>query len=99
MRIAGDDKGLTGIVTKVIRSQNRVIVQGLNRVSVRCVIESVLVLRRSTPPNFLRQVTKHTKKQADKPGQKVHVEAPIHMSNVSLVELVPGTGVDGKEPE
>lgn len=35
MKIAGEDKGQTGIVTKVIRSQNRVIVQGLNRVRAR----------------------------------------------------------------
>lgn len=32
MLIAGEEKGNTGIVTNVIRSQNRVVVEGLNRV-------------------------------------------------------------------
>lgn len=63
MCIAGDERGMTGVVSKVIRSQNKVIVEGLNK------------------------VYKHRRGQNGQAGTKTHVEAPIHVSNVAVVEL------------
>lgn len=61
--IAGKDKGKTGIVKKVMPSENRVIVVGVN------------------------MVMRHTKPSQTNPqGGRVRLEAPIHASNVALVD-------------
>ena len=69
--IAGKDKGATGKVISVLREQDRVIVEGVNRIK------------------------KHTKVvnqggRAGNTGGIITAEAPIHVSNVMLVE---GDGV------
>lgn len=65
--IAGKDKGAEGKVIEVLREQERVIVEGVNRVK------------------------RHTKAaQQGGAGGIVTAEAPIHVSNVMLVE---GKGV------
>ncbi len=61
--IAGDHKGNEGVVSKIIRSNNRVIVEGVNL------------------------VTKHVKPSSTNPqGGIQKIEAPIHVSNVSLID-------------
>jgi large subunit ribosomal protein L24 len=65
--IAGKDKGAEGKVIKVIREEQRVIVEGVNRIK------------------------KHTKVldqggRAGTTGGIVTTEAPIHVSNVMLIE-------------
>jgi large subunit ribosomal protein L24 len=66
--IAGkaDDKGRTGKVIAVYTETQRVLVEGINR------------------------ITKHTKvgqsTRGAKTGGLVHTEAPIHISNVALVD-------------
>ena len=69
--IAGRDKGAEGKIIKVLREENRLIVEGVNRVK------------------------RHTKvvNQGGRSGNTggiITVEAPIHASNVMLVE---GDGV------
>jgi large subunit ribosomal protein L24 len=69
--IAGRDKGAEGKVIQVLRTEDRVIVEGVNRVK------------------------KHTKVvdqggRAGNTGGIITAEAPIHVSNVMLVE---GDGV------
>src|ERR1700745_4470267 len=69
--IAGKDKGAEGKVIQVLREQDRVIVEGVNRIK------------------------KHTKVinqggRAGTTGGIITTEAPIHVSNVMLVE---GDGV------
>ena len=60
---AGEDKGKTGKVLKVLVKEQRAIVEGVNFVS------------------------KHTKPSAKNPqGGFEKVEAPIHISNLSLVD-------------
>ncbi|XP_024362674.1 uncharacterized protein [Physcomitrium patens] len=66
MLMAGKDAGLTGTVMKVIRSQNRVIVEGRNLVK------------------------KHIKRTEGNPGGIITMEAPLHVSNVQLVDPVNG---------
>ena len=65
--IAGKDKGAEGKVIKVIREEERVIVEGVNRIK------------------------KHTKVldqggRAGVSGGIITTEAPIHVSNVMLIE-------------
>ena len=61
--LAGRDKGKTGKVQKVLVSEQRVIVEGINMVS------------------------KSTKPSAQNPqGGIVKQEAPIHISNLSLID-------------
>ena len=61
--LAGEDKGKTGKVLKVLVEKNRAIVEGLNLVS------------RSTKPS------------AKNPqGGIIKQEAPIHVSNLSLID-------------
>ncbi|CAK9201919.1 unnamed protein product [Sphagnum jensenii] len=69
MVMAGKDVGLTGTIQKVIRSQNRVIVEGRNLVK------------------------KHLKRTEQNPGGIVTMEAPLHVSNVQLVDPVNGAPV------
>lgn len=66
MVIAGRDKGLTGLVRQVIRSQNRVIVEGRNLVK------------------------KHVKRTETHQGGIFSKEAPMHVSNVQLLDPVTG---------
>lgn len=64
---AGENKGKTGRVLKVLVKDNRAIVEGINMVS------------------------KHTKPSAKNPqGGIVKQEAPIHISNLNVVD--PKTG-------
>ena len=61
--LAGQDKGKTGKVLKVLVDENRALVEGVNMVS------------------------KSTKPSAKNPqGGIVKQEAPIHISNISLVD-------------
>ena len=61
--LAGEDKGKTGKVLKVLVEMNRALVEGVNMVS------------------------KSTKPSAQNPqGGIVKQEAPIHISNLSLVD-------------
>ena len=61
--LAGEDKGKTGKVLKVLVEKNRALVEGVNMVS------------KSTKPS-----AKHPQ------GGIVKQEAPIHISNLSLVD-------------
>lgn len=67
MVIRGKDKGLTGVVQTVIRSKNRVIVEGRNLVK------------------------KHVKRTETHEGGIFSKEAPLHVSNVQLLDPVTGT--------
>lgn len=60
--IAGSSKGKQGKITKVLRNENRVIVEGCNIVK------------------------KHNKGNAQQTGGILEVEAPIHASNVMIVD-------------
>ena len=60
--IAGKDKGKEGTITKTLRAENKVIVEGIN------------------------VVKKHMKPQGNQPGSIVEVEAPIHASNVMIID-------------
>lgn len=66
---AGDDKGKTGRVLKVLVKKQRAIVEGLNMVS------------------------KHTKPNAQNPqGAILSMEAPIHISNLNVLDPKSGKG-------
>ena len=60
--IAGSSKGKEGKITKVLRNENRVIVEGCNIVK------------------------KHNKGNAQQTGGILEVEAPIHASNVMIID-------------
>ena len=60
--IAGSSKGKQGKITKVLRNENRVIVEGCNIVK------------------------KHNKGNGQQTGGILEVEAPIHVSNVMIVD-------------
>lgn len=60
--ITGSDKGKTGKIVKVIRSSNRVVVEGIH------------------------VVKKHQKPNGQESGGIVEIEAPIHASNVMIVD-------------
>lgn len=60
--ITGKDKGKEGTITKTLRAENKVIVEGINIVK------------------------KHVKPQGNQPGSIVEVEAPIHASNVMIID-------------
>ncbi|KAL9248504.1 Large ribosomal subunit protein uL24-like protein [Drosera capensis] len=66
MIIRGKDRGETGIIKRVIRSQNRVIVEGKNLVK------------------------KHIKQGQGHEGGIFPVEAPLHVSNVQVLDPVTG---------
>ena len=61
--IAGSDKGKTGKVTKTLKKENRVIVEGVH------------IVHKHIKPNRFNET-----------GGIIEVEAPIHVSNVKLVE-------------
>ena len=67
--LAGESKGQSGKVLRVLVSENRAIVEGLNMVS------------KATKPN-----AKNTQ------GGIVKQEAPIHISNLQLVDPKTGKG-------
>lgn len=76
--ISGDHKGSEGKVLRVIRDNNKAIVEGVNMVS------------------------KHEKPSAQNPqGGIVEKEAPIHISNLSLIDPKSGettrTGYEVRE--
>ena len=61
--IAGSEKGKTGTITKILKGDEKIVVEGLN------------------------MVTKHQKPNArNQEGGKVQQEAPIHASNLMLVD-------------
>ena len=63
MVIAGKDKGKEGVVTKTLKTQDRVVVEGVNKIK------------------------KHQKPNNQYPqGGIVELEAPIHVSNVQLLD-------------
>lgn len=60
--IAGKDKGKEGTITKTLRAENKVIIEGVN------------------------VVKKHIKPRGNEAGSIVEVEAPIHASNVMILD-------------
>lgn len=66
MIMRGKDKGETGVIKRVVRSQNRVIVEGKNLVK------------------------KHIKQGQGHEGGIFSVEAPLHVSNVQVIDPVTG---------
>nr|CBX25256.1 hypothetical_protein [Oryza brachyantha] len=66
MIIRGKDKGESGLIKRVIRSQNRVIVEGKNLVK------------------------KHIKQGEGHTGGIFSIEAPLHVSNVQVLDPVTG---------
>ncbi|MCF7812116.1 50S ribosomal protein L24 [Candidatus Gracilibacteria bacterium] len=60
--LTGKDRGKTGRVVKVLQSQEKVIVEGVNR-----------------------QV-KHVKGRDGNPGERIEFDAPLHVSNVAVVD-------------
>ena len=60
--IAGSSKGKEGKITKTLRKENRVVVEGVN------------------------VVKKHKKGNGQESGGILEVEAPIHRSNVMLID-------------
>ena len=60
--ISGKDKGKEGTITKVLRSENRVVVEGVN------------------------VVKKHVKGNGQQAGSINEMEAPIHASNVMILD-------------
>lgn len=60
--LAGKDKGKTGLVTKILKEKDQVVVEGGNK------------------------RIKHVKGRDGNPGDRVEVFAPIHVSNVSLID-------------
>lgn len=64
--IAGKDKGKKGKIIKLLRKQDKVVVEKVNI------------------------VTKHIKKTSQKPGERIQFEAPVHASNVMIID--PKTG-------
>jgi len=66
--IAGADKGKTGKVTKTLKKENRVIVEGVH------------IVHKHVKPNRMNET-----------GGILEVEAPIHVSNVKLIDEVKTT--------
>ena len=60
--ISGKDKGKEGKIISILRSENRVVVEGIN------------------------MVKKHIKGNGQQAGSITDVEAPIHASNVMIVD-------------
>ena len=60
--IAGSSKGKEGKITRVLKSQNKVVVEGVNIVK------------------------KHVKPNGQTAGSIIEMEAPIHASNVMIVD-------------
>ncbi len=60
--IAGKDKGKEGRIIKILKNENRVIVENIN------------------------MIKKHQKSDGQNPGSIIEFEAPIHASNVMLID-------------
>ena len=60
--ITGDDVGKTGVITKIFRKQDKVLVEGINK------------------------KIRHTKGRDGNPGERAEFFAPIHISNVAVVD-------------
>ena len=60
--IAGKDKGKEGLITKILRADNKVVVEGVNIVK------------------------KHNKPNGADGGTITEMEAPIHASNVMIID-------------
>ena len=60
--IAGSNKGKEGTIKKVLKKENRVIIEGIN------------------------MVKKHQKASGNESGGILEVEAPIHASNVMIID-------------
>lgn len=60
--IAGKDKGKDGKIIKILRDENKVIVEGIN------------------------MIKKHVKPNGQTAGSIVEMEAPIHASNVMMID-------------
>ncbi|GAY40655.1 hypothetical protein CUMW_053630 [Citrus unshiu] len=88
MIIRGKDKGETGAIKRVIRSQNRVIVEGKNLVG-KVVYDSCFVAVILSCYNSVL-VKKHIKGGEGHEGGIFTVEAPIHASNVQVLDPVTG---------
>lgn len=72
--IAGKDKGERGLVIRVLPDKMKVVVEGLTK-------------DKEGKPIPLNAVTKHRKAQrVGERGEKMRVPAPIHISNVMLVD-------------
>lgn len=66
----GNSRGMTGTVTKVLKKQNRVVVDGANK------------------------RVKHIKARQGQPGDRIEFFAPLHVSNVAIVD--PKSGIPTK---
>lgn len=84
MVVAGKDKGQVGTIARVLRAQNRVVVEGLNLARLLTQSRSFLI--------WLEQVKKHIKRTKEQEGGIVTIEAPLHVSNVAVVDPVTGCG-------
>lgn len=72
--IAGKDKGERGLVIRVLPDKMKVVVEGLTK-------------DKEGKPIPLNAVTKHRKPQrVGEQGEKMRVPAPIHISNVMLID-------------
>lgn len=60
--IAGKDKGKEGRIIKILKDENRVIVENIN------------------------MIKKHQKSDGQNPGSIIEFEAPVHASNVMLID-------------
>ena len=60
--IAGKDKGKEGLIKKILKADNKVIVEGIN------------------------MIKKHVKPNGQTAGSIEEMEAPIHASNVMLID-------------
>ena len=60
--ISGKDKGKEGKIIKTLRSENRVVVEGIN------------------------MIKKHVKPNGQTAGSIVEMEAPLHASNVMIID-------------
>ncbi len=58
----GKDRSKSGTIKRVLKKNNRVVVEGVNK------------------------VTRHVRKRPGQAGQSVEFEAPIHASNVMLLD-------------
>ena len=60
--IAGKDKGKEGKIIRTLRSENKVVVEGVNKIK------------------------KHIKPTGNEAGSIVEMEAPLHASNVMIID-------------
>lgn len=61
--IAGKDRGKTGSISRIIKSKDQVLVEGLNK------------------------RVKHVKRRDGEAGERVEFFAPLHISNVAIVDV------------